>query len=137
MEKQKPLLPPSQRNSDPENRMGELQAILLSREGTYGDFSDIAALSTTMRHAWENVLYSKPIFDKTRISLVTEAATMILHKLARIANGDSFSRDSWMDIAGYAMRTVMEMDRLAAEFCEEQRKLEEATKERKNSNECN
>ena len=127
MEKQKPLLPPSQRNSDPENRMGELQAILLSREGT----------STTMRHAWENVLYSKPIFDKTRISLVTEAATMILHKLARIANGDSFSRDSWMDIAGYAMRTVMEMDRLSAEFCEEQRKLEEATKERKNSNECN
>lgn len=31
-----------------------------------------------------------------------EAIEMILHKLARILNGDPSYADSWIDIAGYA-----------------------------------
>jgi hypothetical protein len=35
-----------------------------------------------------------------------EAAEMIVHKLARIVNGNPFYMDSWVDIAGYATLVV-------------------------------
>lgn len=134
MDKKATFLPPFDPPSDPSGRIEELRNTLNSREQVYGEFTNIAALSTTMRYAWEKVLYSNPFFNDGGRSLVSEAANMILHKLARIASGDPYSRDSWMDIAGYAMRTVMEMDRIAAEFCEQQKELEKATKEKENSN---
>ncbi len=39
-----------------------------------------------------------------------EAAEMILHKLARLLNGDPNHRDSWADIAGYAELVVRNID---------------------------
>lgn len=112
------------RDMDPENRIEELARMLDSRQSTYGDFSDIAELSTALRDKWESLLLSFPSFDDQRMSLLREGGNMILHKLARIASGDHFARDSWLDIAGYAMRVVMELDRLAEEFCEKQREME-------------
>lgn len=37
---------------------------------------------------------------------------MILHKLARIANGQANQPDSWADIAGYATLMVRELERI-------------------------
>ena len=42
------------------------------------------------------------MFDKALDADQWEALDMILHKIARIANGDPNYADSWIDIAGYA-----------------------------------
>lgn len=97
------------------NRINELGKTLLSREDRYGHFSDIAALSTDLRTTWHIAFQKcdeKGINSYESWGLISEAATMILHKLSRIAIGGPTYRDNWMDIAGYAMRVVMEMDRL-------------------------
>jgi Domain of unknown function (DUF6378) len=39
-----------------------------------------------------------------------EAMHMIVHKLARIVNGDADYADSWVDIAGYAQLVVRHID---------------------------
>lgn len=77
--------------------MAGLEDILSVRGNLYGDFTDQSVLSqalkcmamprsTTME--WE--AYQK------------EGMEMILHKIARICNGDPNYADSWRDIAGYA-----------------------------------
>ena len=97
------------------DRIEELEKVLSSRGDQYGNFADIALLSSTLRERW---VYTFDVnTDVTASTLIErgmakEAATMILHKLSRIAIGDPTHRDSWMDIAGYALRTVMELDRL-------------------------
>jgi len=96
-------------------RIKELETTLLSREDRYGHFSDIAALSTDLRTTWHIAFQARDEMELDvykNWGLISEAATMILHKLSRIAIGDPTYRDNWMDIAGYAMRLVMEMDRL-------------------------
>lgn len=47
-----------------------------------------------------------------KASDMREALDMICHKMARILNGDPNYRDSWVDIAGYAMLVA---NRLAEE----------------------
>ena len=97
------------------NRINELGKTLISRGDRYGHFSDIAALSTDLRTTWHIAFQARDEMELDvykNWGLISEAATMILHKLSRIAIGDPTYRDNWMDIAGYAMRLVMEMDRL-------------------------
>lgn len=40
-----------------------------------------------------------------------EALEMVLHKVARILNGDPHYDDSWRDIAGYSQLVVDELNR--------------------------
>lgn len=71
---------------------------LKERESTYGDFSSLSVIANdlklSMRAAdgWGNL---EPEHK--------EALDMIVHKIARIINGDPNHIDSWHDIAGYAM----------------------------------
>lgn len=73
--------------------------ILNQRENTHGKFSNHAKISQdfkTILHysdieKWESLNYDQ-----------REALDMIVHKIARILNGDADYVDHWADIAGYS-----------------------------------
>ena len=77
----------------------EITKILEERTKDYGEFQDLAWLSQrlkrTLKYAGEKENALKP-YQK-------EALEMILHKIARIINGDNTKKDTWNDIAGYAI----------------------------------
>ena len=80
-----------------------LPDILKERGERYGIFRMNAALSQSLKHAmaghdnWERLSPHQK-----------EALHMIVHKIARIINGDPNYADSWHDIAGFAMLAVEE-----------------------------
>jgi hypothetical protein len=79
---------------------GATDAILAERGATYGRFVDLAELCVSLK---TQVRAHRAAFRKTPFAAdQAEALDMILHKVARIANGDADHVDSWRDIAGYA-----------------------------------
>ncbi len=78
----------------------ETKEILDQREKLYGKFEMQALiaqeLKTIIKHYQENSM------ERYKI----EALEMILHKIARIINGDSNHIDSWIDIVGYSQLVV-------------------------------
>lgn len=70
---------------------------LEERGDRYGKFTTQALISQSMKNrvrsgkSWDSMDYD-----------MKEAIDMILHKVARIVNGDPYYMDSWHDIAGYA-----------------------------------
>ena len=80
-----------------------INAILEQRGSRYGDFNDHAKLAQNLKNQLAKVgFYTNPKFK----SIHREAVDMILHKLARIVNGDPDYDDSWVDISGYATLVV-------------------------------
>lgn len=77
--------------------MAELKDILSVRGNLYGDFTDQAVLSQALKH---RAIPSSTTGDWDAYQI--EGMEMILHKIARICNGDPNYADSWRDIAGYA-----------------------------------
>lgn len=72
---------------------------LTERGNRYGKFVDQSSCS----QAFKNVLdHQLRIRQKHLHPDQQEALEMILHKIARIINGDPNYVDSWHDIAGYA-----------------------------------
>ena len=71
--------------------------VLAERESTYGSFVTHSEISQALKY----VLFSVKKREEFCPHKV-EALEMICHKLARIVNGDSDYKDSWVDIAGYA-----------------------------------
>jgi hypothetical protein len=74
-----------------------IDALLIDREETYGNFARCAEISQHMQ-ALLFAYKDKDHLDYDQI----EALQMICHKIARIINGDENLIDSWLDIAGYA-----------------------------------
>ena len=71
----------------------------LAQRGTrYGSFRTHSRISQELQTAALVHALPEPY--------MVEAATLICHKLARIANGDPYYDDSWRDIAGYAQLVV-------------------------------
>lgn len=70
---------------------------LSQRGNRYGDFSDNADLSQSLKDlvesssGWDNVP-----------KLQREAISMIFQKISRVVNGDPGYKDNWHDIQGYA-----------------------------------
>ena len=107
-------MPPSTdglKNSKPQARYGgfssnpkDTPSVLADRRQRYGSFEGHAAIS----QALQKVVYkgfAKREDGKTAQDMTDaqrEALFMILHKVARIVNGDFNYDDSWRDIAGYA-----------------------------------
>jgi hypothetical protein len=77
--------------------MTEIEKTLAERGQNYGRFEDHAriarSLKTVMRHT--RVWTKLAPFQQ-------EALDMIVHKIARILNGNPDYVDSWVDIAGYS-----------------------------------
>lgn len=77
--------------------MGEIEETLNERGKNYGEFSSHAYISQQLKDMMGNT----PSWSKCSASQ-REALDMIVHKIARILNGNPNHRDSWIDIAGYA-----------------------------------
>jgi len=75
-----------------------LKEILQERGSRYGDFLTHAEISQGLKAVYEYNTKLKPLHK--------EALDMIMHKIARILNGDPNYADSWIDIAGYAQLVV-------------------------------
>ena len=77
--------------------MAGLEDILSVRGNLYGDFTDQAILSQALKYR-----AIPPSTTASWDAYQVEGMEMILHKIARICNGDPNYADSWRDIAGYA-----------------------------------
>lgn len=87
-----------------------INEILANRGTRYGAFADHAQISMDLKRvirasrSWANMTdYQK------------EGLDMILHKVARIVNGDPDYDDSWVDICGYAQLVVDELRKMTYE----------------------
>jgi hypothetical protein len=70
-----------------------------ARAQDYGTFKDGAALMQGIKRLLAD---HARVHDKTFADDQWEALEMIVHKIARIVNGNPDKVDSWVDIAGYA-----------------------------------
>lgn len=77
--------------------MSDVRKTLAARGKNYGKFRDHACISQNLKSRvhctgnWEKLTHAQK-----------EALDMIMHKVARILNGNPDHADSWHDIAGYA-----------------------------------
>lgn len=76
--------------------MAELDEILADRGKEYGEFKNQAQISQMLKYDMRGIKW----FDLK--SYQRESLEMIVHKIARIVNGNPNNIDSWDDIAGYA-----------------------------------
>jgi len=76
-----------------------IEETLTKRHGTYGYFIYLARVSQRLKKVLYNELAAR---KKDLAPDQIEAIEMILHKIARIVNGDADHIDSWHDISGYA-----------------------------------
>lgn len=107
--------------------MDKVEKILSDRGSQYGKFSEVARtygmLVETVREAGTNLDYEAEC-----------AIDMICMKLARIIEGNQYNRDSWIDIAGYAMLVVQRIDE-SKQIQEYNNKVNNLCKEYEESNE--
>lgn len=86
-----------------------IDQIISERTANYGAFVGVAELSQTLKQAVGTHIGSRgAVLAPDQM----EALEMILHKIARIANGNPDYADSWEDVAGYA---TLVAERLATE----------------------
>ena len=76
-----------------------IEETLNERHGTYGYFIHLAGVSQRLKKVLYNELAAR---KKDLAPDQIEALDMIMHKIARIVNGDENHIDSWHDISGYA-----------------------------------
>lgn len=81
-----------------------IEEVLNQRQATYGDFTKNAEVSQMMKYFMAQGTNYKQMPVAHR-----EALEMIVHKIARIVNGDSYFIDSWKDICGYSQLVINEL----------------------------
>lgn len=79
-----------------------IEEVLEERGSKYGEFEDHANISQELK----NIVFGSIPPNIEWSAVQTEAMGMILHKIARIANGDPDYADSWIDIEGYSRLVV-------------------------------
>ena len=82
------------------------EATLEQRGRRYGEFAEHAKISVRLRQIVDDNLDGRGVEP-----YMYESLHMIMHKIARILNGDPYYDDSWRDIAGYAELVVKELNR--------------------------
>ena len=81
-----------------------IEDVLAERGKRYGEFKDHAELSQTLKMC----MYEHEGWK--RLSLPQrESLEMVMHKIARIINGDPNYKDSWTDIIGYVKLIEQEL----------------------------
>ena len=83
----------------------KVEETLQERGEEYGEFSRHAEISQKLKNTVK--LWLPAEIEPYKM----EALEMILHKIARICNGNSNNIDSWHDIAGYATLVVKELEK--------------------------
>ena len=79
----------------------DVKDILAARHTTHGDFGDVAKFSQEMRGYYR----MQPGWRRLS-SVQQETIEYIIHKHARIMNGDPNFRDHWVDQVGYLERVI-------------------------------
>lgn len=82
-----------------ELEQSRIEETLTERHGTYGYFIHLAGVSQQLKKVLFHELAAR---NKDLAPDQIEALEMIMHKIARIVNGDADHIDSWHDISGYA-----------------------------------
>lgn len=82
----------------------KVSSILEERQKTHGDFAHHAVIAQGLKAHISN--------SGQQLSAVqAEGLEMILHKVARILNGNPNHKDHWDDIAGYATLVSREIEK--------------------------
>ena len=81
-----------------------IEEVLEKRQATYGSFTKNAEISQMMKYfmAQDTNYKQMPLAHR-------EALEMIVHKIARIVNGDFNYIDNWIDICGYSQLVIEEI----------------------------
>lgn len=85
--------------------MTSTQKTLEKKGKKYGPFIGTASISIGLKE----VMKQKNSYE-TLSRVQKEALDMIATKIARIINGNSYIKDNWIDIAGYAALVVNEIE---------------------------
>ena len=81
-----------------------IEEVLNQRQTTYGSFTKNAEVSQMMKYFMTQGTNYKQMPMAHR-----EALEMIVHKIARIVNGDPTYIDNWIDICGYSQLVIEEI----------------------------
>ena len=81
-----------------------IEEVLNQRQATYGSFTKNAEISQMMKYFMTQGTNYKQMPVPHR-----EALEMIVHKIARIVNGDPNYIDNWVDIIGYSQLVIEEI----------------------------
>ncbi len=88
--------------------MSDIREVLNERGVNYGSFTGQSELSQLLKKTIDVELSKR---GKSLDSYQKEALEMIMHKIARIINGNANYADSWLDISGYASLVVAQLNR--------------------------
>lgn len=91
--------------------MDNIQTTLQTRAQSHGDFRFVSQMSQNIKR----VLKSSSSWNDLE-PWQQEAMECISMKLARIMSGNSFDKDHWHDMAGYASLVVREIERRDVEY---------------------
>ena len=80
----------------------ETNQLLEDRKVDYGNFDELALISQELKSVFKKHSIKSPL-----PAYQEEALEMIMHKIARLLNGNKYKIDTWQDIAGYA--TLVEL----------------------------
>ncbi len=86
--------------------MNAVNDIIKQRAQSHGDYRYVSKMSQDLKHT----LKSSSFYNDLEFYMA-EALDMISMKQARILAGNARARDHWLDIAGYAMLVVSELER--------------------------
>lgn len=86
----------------------DIEEVLEKRGSRYGVYQDVSSTAQSLKE----VLRSRPSWPQME-PFMQESLDMICNKLARIANGDPYYKDSWVDVTGYATLVVKELEKNA------------------------
>ena len=81
-----------------------IEEVLNQRQATYGSFTKNAEVSQMLKYVMTQGTNYKQMPVPHR-----EALEMIVHKIARIVNGDPNYIDNWVDIIGYSQLVIEEI----------------------------
>lgn len=81
-----------------------IEEVLNQRQATYGSFTKNAEVSQMLKYFMAQGTNYKQMPVPHR-----EALEMIVHKIARIVNGDPNYIDNWIDICGYSQLVIEEI----------------------------
>lgn len=82
-------------------QMSEVKKLLIERGERYGMFVNHAHLSQKLKTTLQEHPEYQFLSDDKK-----EALEMVMHKVARIVNGDPEYVDSWMDVIGYVQLVI-------------------------------
>lgn len=94
-------LPPPKTLKDTLPPPADTAEVLDERQRQYGDFASRCAITQALKRAMTDTPNWSRLSDAQR-----EALEQIATKIGRLLNGDPNHRDSWQDIAGYAIEAL-------------------------------